>query len=159
MDVDVQTLRHNKYPNIFGLGDCNNLPTTKSYFGGFYQLHVVVNNVYRNLKGLPLNGKYDGYSKTPLYIDNNKLTYSTHTYKGPTENNLVDSSGGLISLMRYYWWGKFHKKRFMAMFMSKTEGPPYGKVGSWFGWNDKFKELSAEEMDKESMKGYQVIRK
>lgn len=29
LDVDIGTLRHNKYENIFGLGDVCNLPTTK----------------------------------------------------------------------------------------------------------------------------------
>lgn len=51
LDVDRQTLRHNKYENIFGLGDCANLPTTKSFWGGFYQIHVVRNNVERSIKG------------------------------------------------------------------------------------------------------------
>lgn len=36
LDVDHKTLRHNKYKNIFGLGDINNLPTTKSFWAGFY---------------------------------------------------------------------------------------------------------------------------
>jgi len=36
LDVDRETLRHNKYKNIFGLGDVCNLPTTKSFFGGYH---------------------------------------------------------------------------------------------------------------------------
>ena len=30
LDVDKYTLQHVKYPNIFGLGDCANLPTSKT---------------------------------------------------------------------------------------------------------------------------------
>ena len=30
LDVDKYTLQHVKYPNIFGLGDCTNLPTSKT---------------------------------------------------------------------------------------------------------------------------------
>lgn len=51
LDVDKQTLRHNKYDNIFGLGDVCNIPTTRSFWAGFYQLHVVRNNLERSLKG------------------------------------------------------------------------------------------------------------
>jgi len=51
LDVDIQTLKHKKYDNIFGLGDCANLPTTKGFWGGFYQVHVVRNNLERSLKG------------------------------------------------------------------------------------------------------------
>lgn len=29
-DVDKETLQHKKYPNIFGIGDCTNLPTSKT---------------------------------------------------------------------------------------------------------------------------------
>ena len=30
LDVDKYTLQHVKYPNVFGLGDCVNLPTSKT---------------------------------------------------------------------------------------------------------------------------------
>ena len=35
IDVDAFTLRHNKYSNVFGLGDCANLPTAKTAAGVF----------------------------------------------------------------------------------------------------------------------------
>lgn len=35
LDVDIETLRHNKYKNIFGIGDVCNLPTTHSFWGGW----------------------------------------------------------------------------------------------------------------------------
>lgn len=36
LDVNINTLQHKKYKNIFGLGDVANLPTTKTFWGGFY---------------------------------------------------------------------------------------------------------------------------
>lgn len=30
LDVNKETLQHNKYPNVFGIGDCTNLPTAKT---------------------------------------------------------------------------------------------------------------------------------
>lgn len=30
VDVDKETLQHKKYPNVFGIGDCTNLPTSKT---------------------------------------------------------------------------------------------------------------------------------
>lgn len=30
VDVDKDTLQHKKYPNVFGIGDCTNLPTSKT---------------------------------------------------------------------------------------------------------------------------------
>lgn len=51
LNVDHQTLQHKKYSNIFGIGDVNSLPTTKTFFGGFQQVHVVRNNLEMKLKG------------------------------------------------------------------------------------------------------------
>ena len=45
LDVDQHTLQHNKYENIFGLGDVVNVPTTKTFLGGLSQVAVVRNNV------------------------------------------------------------------------------------------------------------------
>lgn len=30
VDVDKETLQHKKYPNVFGIGDCTNIPTSKT---------------------------------------------------------------------------------------------------------------------------------
>ena len=30
LDVTKETMQHAKYPNIFGLGDCTNIPTSKT---------------------------------------------------------------------------------------------------------------------------------
>jgi len=30
LGVDPKTLRHTKYPNIFGIGDCTNTPNSKT---------------------------------------------------------------------------------------------------------------------------------
>jgi len=32
-DIDKGTLQHVKYPNIFGIGDCTNAPTSKTAAG------------------------------------------------------------------------------------------------------------------------------
>lgn len=30
LDVDKENLQHKRYPNVFGIGDCTNLPTSKT---------------------------------------------------------------------------------------------------------------------------------
>jgi len=49
LDVDTATLQHNKFSNIFGLGDVSNLPTAKTAAGVFAQTPVVVNNILKEL--------------------------------------------------------------------------------------------------------------
>lgn len=82
LDVDHQTLRHRKYKNIFGLGDVCNIPTTKTFWAGFYQIHVVRNNLQRSLQGQTLNALYDGFTKVPIILGQANLTYVAHYYNG-----------------------------------------------------------------------------
>lgn len=45
LDVDSGTLLHNKFKNVFGLGDVANLPTSKTAAALFSQVPVVVHNI------------------------------------------------------------------------------------------------------------------
>lgn len=140
LDVNRETLRHNKYHNIFGLGDIISAPTTKSFWAGFYQIHVVRNNVIRSLQGQSLNALYDGFTKVSLILGQNKLTYVTHHYdQKPGTFNLLDKNGGIISRARYLYWARSQKKEFLNYYLRKTWGPPYHK------WYPKYKELPADK--------------
>jgi NADH dehydrogenase FAD-containing subunit len=143
LDVNRETLRHNKFNNIFGIGDVNNIPTTKTFWGGFYQLQVVRNNVTRNLQGQSLNALYDGYSKSALLLGQSALTYFVHHYdQKPGFSNMWGSSGsGLLSSLRYKYWSGSQKKEFLNYYLLKNWGPPYFKT------YQRFKELPS---DKES---------
>lgn len=134
LDVDNQTLRHKKYKNIFGLGDVCNLPTTKTFWAGFYQLHVVRNNVGRSLRNQTLNAHYDGFTKVPLLLGQNTLTYVAHYYdQKEAWHNLLDKNGGPIAIARYYYWGKSQKRKFLGYYLLKSWGPPYHKFKKGFG--------------------------
>lgn len=37
LDLDKYTLRHKKYRNVWGLGDCTNLPNSKTAAAAFSQ--------------------------------------------------------------------------------------------------------------------------
>ena len=133
LDVDRATLQHKKYKNIFGLGDVNNIPTTKTFYGGFHQIHVVRHNIQRNLKGQSLNARYSGYSKSPIYLGQNSITYSVHYYDQKASwSNLIDRNGGPISNLRYYFWGKQQKKRIFNWYLKKSWGPPTFKLKRTF---------------------------
>jgi sulfide:quinone oxidoreductase len=153
LDVDQHTLRHNHYPNIFGLGDVNNLPTTKTWYGGVQQLHVVGNNVFRNIKGLPLNAKYNGEAKAPIYLDRNKLTWFSHDYNGPVSGSLGMTTWPL-SQARYYFWQKaLATKNVPAVYKGKSNGPPRYKLGE-----PKWPEVKADIANESKDAGYKVVK-
>jgi NADPH-dependent 2,4-dienoyl-CoA reductase/sulfur reductase-like enzyme len=80
LDVYPDTLQHRKYKNIFGVGDVNYLPTSKTFWASFHQVNVVRHNLFQTVKGKPVNALYDGYSKTPLQMGQNTMTYVVHYY-------------------------------------------------------------------------------
>lgn len=82
LNVNPTTLQHTKYDNIFGLGDVTNVPTTKTFYGGFSQVHVLRNNIERRLNGLSLNAAYDGFTEAPLFLSQDQLTWVSHLYNG-----------------------------------------------------------------------------
>lgn len=133
LDVDPETLQHKKFPNIFGLGDVNNLATTKTFFGGFHQLHVVRNNLMRKFNGQEFDARYNGYAKVPLFLGQNRLTYVEHSYEQkPGKFHLLGKNGGIVSNLRYYYWGKMQKKKFLSLYLFKSWGPPGGKFKKQF---------------------------
>lgn len=86
IDVDAQTLRHNKAENIYALGDAANLPTAKTAAGAFSQAPVVVQNILQQMDRKYLNGHYDGYSSCPVFVGDNKLMMIEFKYENqPSE--------------------------------------------------------------------------
>lgn len=114
VEVDPASLRHSRYSNVFGLGDCSNLPTSKTGAAIRKQAPVVVRNLKAAMAGQPLQGVYNGYTSCPLVTGIGKLVLAEFDYKKqPDESFPVDQSKERWSmwvLKRYllpimYWHG------------------------------------------------------
>lgn len=69
VDVDKSTLRHNnpEYGNIFALGDCSSLPTSKTAAAITAQAPVLTENLYSVMEtGKVSDAVYDGYTSCPV---------------------------------------------------------------------------------------------
>ncbi len=80
VDVDKYTLRHTRYANIFALGDCSNLPTSKTGAAIRKQAPVVVENIMASMAGKPLPATYDGYTSCPLVTGYGSLILAEFDY-------------------------------------------------------------------------------
>lgn len=99
VDVDPYTLQHKKFANVFGIGDCANLPTSKTGAAVRKQAPVVVRNLLSLIKGLSLDAKYDGYTSCPLVTGYNKLVLAEFDYhKVPQETFPFDQSKERFSM-------------------------------------------------------------
>lgn len=128
LDVNPHTLQHKRYSNIFGLGDVNNVQTTRTFYAGFNQLHVVRHNIERQLNGLTPNAQYDGYSEANIQLAISKLATLKHLYGGVPQDTLDD---GFMASLKYTWAAK-NKKSIINLMKFKNWGAPYYKFKKTF---------------------------
>jgi sulfide:quinone oxidoreductase len=114
MDVDKFTLQHPKFPNVFPIGDCSGLPTSKTGAAIRKQAPVLVKNLVSAIRGEPPQAKYDGYTSCPIVTGYGKLVLAEFDYEGkPQETFPMDQSKERLSmyllkayaLPRLYWGG------------------------------------------------------
>jgi sulfide:quinone oxidoreductase len=114
LDVDKHTLRHVRYENVFGIGDCINVPTGKTGAAIRKQAPVLVKNLLAARSGQPLPARYNGYSSCPLITSYGRVVLAEFDYSHePVETFPFDQSKPRYSmwlLKRYvlpllYWYG------------------------------------------------------
>ncbi|MFN5422993.1 MAG: FAD/NAD(P)-binding oxidoreductase [bacterium] len=112
VDVDKYSLQHNKYNNIFSLGDVSSLPTSRTGAAVRKQAPVLVKNLLAQIKGEPLSAKYNGYTSCPIVTGYGKLMLAEFDYENkPTETfpfNQAKERWSMFILKRYilpwlYW--------------------------------------------------------
>lgn len=82
IDVSGETLQHNKYGNVFGLGDGGSTPNAKTAAAVRKQAPVVAHNVLRVLDGVSPNAVYNGYGSCPLTVERGKIVLAEFAYGG-----------------------------------------------------------------------------
>jgi sulfide:quinone oxidoreductase len=114
IEVDKFSLQHVRYPEVFGLGDASNLPTSKTGAAIRKQAPVVVENLLARRAGQPLTARYDGYTSCPVVTGRGKLIMAEFNYaKEPVETFPADQRMERFSmyalkaymLPRLYWHG------------------------------------------------------
>lgn len=122
LEVDINTLQHKRYPNIFGLGDAAALPTAKTGAAIRKQAPVVVGNILQRIKDGGLSKEqYGGYSSCPLVTGYGKMLLAEFKY-----DNVRDTDpllGKLFDTTKPLW----------SMWLLKKYGLP------WLYWNRMLK--------------------
>ena len=106
--------QHQRFPNVFGIGDCSSLPTSKTGAAIRKQAPVLVTNLTADMSGKTLTAKYNGYTSCPVVTGYGSLILAEFDYdKNPAESFPFDQSKERWSmwlLKRYllpllYWQG------------------------------------------------------
>jgi sulfide:quinone oxidoreductase len=117
VDLNKQSLQHNKYPNIFGCGDAGSTPNSKTGAAIRKQAPVLVSNLIDYMGGRALNGIYTGYSSCPLVTGYGKLVLAEFDYNNePMETFPFDQGKERYSmwllktkLLPWLYWNKILK--------------------------------------------------
>ncbi|KAI8319518.1 flavo-binding protein, variant [Martensiomyces pterosporus] len=74
VDVNQGTLQHTKYSNVYAIGDCSSLPTSKTAAAAAAQSHVLKHNLLNQIEGKDTPAmEYNGYTSCPLVTGKHKL--------------------------------------------------------------------------------------
>jgi len=99
MEVDRSTLRHVRYPQVFGVGDIAGVPKGKTAASVKWQVPVMVDHLLADIAGSRSEQIYDGYTSCPLITRLGRAMLVEFDY----ENNLVPSFPGVIAPLEELW--------------------------------------------------------
>lgn len=85
LDVNKHTLQHTKYQNIFGVGDCTNIPTSKTAAAVAGQMHVLRRNLDAAMSSKPMPATYDGYTSCPLVTGTSSCIMAEFDFQAPPQ--------------------------------------------------------------------------
>ena len=114
VEVDKHTLQHQRFPDLFALGDASSLPTSKTGAAIRKQAPVLVANLLAHRAGRPLTARYDGYTSCPIVTRRGRMLLAEFDYDGnPRESfpfNQAKERYSMWLLKRYalpllYWHG------------------------------------------------------
>lgn len=99
VEVDPQTLRHNRYPDVFALGDVAGVPKGKTAASVKWQVPVVEDHLVADIEGKEGTAAYEGYTSCPLITRVGRAMLVEFDYK----NDLVPSFPGVIAPLEELW--------------------------------------------------------
>lgn len=117
VDLHKYTLQHNKYKNVFGLGDAGSTPNAKTGAAIRKQAPVLVENLLVEMKHKTGNATYNGYGSCPLVTGVGRLVLAEFNYENePMESFPFDQSKERFSMYQlkkrvlpWLYWNKILK--------------------------------------------------
>jgi len=122
VDVNKETLQHNRHPNVFAIGDCSSVPTSKTAAAVAAEAGILARNLSAVMSGGQGSAAYDGYTSCPLVTGYSKCILAEFKFDGVPLETFPINQG---------------KERFSSFLMKKELMPfLYWKLmlkGNWNG--------------------------
>lgn len=101
VDVNKETLQHKSFENVFSLGDCSNVPTSKTAAAVAAESGVLKKSLFNVMNGTNPKDMYDGYTSCPLITGVGKTILAEFDFNGqPLETFPVNQGKERMSM--YY---------------------------------------------------------
>jgi len=99
IEVDMHTLRHARYPNVFGIGDINGVPKGKTAASVKFHIPVVEDHLVSEIAGNTGTAHYNGYTSCPMITRIGRAMLVEFDYN----DNLTPSFPGVIAPLEELW--------------------------------------------------------
>ncbi|MFJ2362548.1 FAD-dependent oxidoreductase [Pseudomonas sp. NPDC087697] len=128
-EVDVHSLQHVRYPEVFALGDVCSTSNAKTAAAVRKQIVVVAQNLLAQRKQQPLPLAYDGYGSCPLTVEKGKVILAEFGYAGkllptfPLDPAVARRSAWFLkaTLLPWFYWNGMLKGREWLTRVSKVD--------------------------------------
>ncbi|KAJ7343526.1 hypothetical protein DFH08DRAFT_872949 [Mycena albidolilacea] len=131
VSVDPATLQHTKFENIWAIGDCSSLPTSKTAAAITAQAPVLSENLFSVMDtGKLSTATYDGYTSCPLLTGYNELMLAEFKYGLEPKETFANQFNQAKSNRLFY---HFKKDLFPWAYWN------YMVKGQWYGTNGPFR--------------------
>lgn len=123
VDVNQVTLQHNRFSNIFSLGDVCSSPNAKTAAAARKQAVIVAENLIAHHHKQDLTSVYDGYGSCPLTVEKGKIILAEFGFGGkllptfPWESTVPRRFNWLLKkygLPWIYWNGMLKGREWLA---------------------------------------------
>jgi len=124
VEVDEETLQHIRYPNVFALGSCTNIPS-RSAFATVQQSLILRANLLAHLNNKPFQDSYNGYTAVPISLGYNRGMLCEYT-----------NSNGSYQIAESFPFDQSQKSSALHLYISNRLSPDYwAKMirGLWIG--------------------------
>ena len=103
--MDIYTLQHKRFPNIFSLGDVAALPTAKTGAAIRKQAPVLVENLLKIIHSNHIgSASYNGYSSCPLVTGYSKMVLAEFKYDNVRDSDPLISKFVDTTKEQYSMW-------------------------------------------------------
>jgi sulfide:quinone oxidoreductase len=99
MEVNKFSLRHERYKNVFGIGDVAGVPKGKTAASAKWQVPVCEAHLVADIAGKTSDASYNGYTSCPLITQIGRAMLIEFDYN----NNLTPSFPGVIAPLEELW--------------------------------------------------------